>query len=639
MATTYEPCEHFYKYNRLEGRPRETELDDAMAAKIHDPLWMLARQYQFGEFRGEDAGSAIFAKAAINKVQLCGYRHDGINLQEADGNTPLETVAERLIPDFDHRMSLRMGKKFMALLSGAGSTLASWPADGYREALMQKFPFETIEPNIIQSTGILAANAREKTLREASLFLKAISGKALNGASLWAYLGDKTSKASSLCMTPANPTGIIAEAHTAALIQAVTLWLGWVHQTWNIPPENQPQAWKQEKMEYDFDVSIDESQGKTTVLHADGYHHGHLDWFAFDVAESRRNTRPGEPSSQVGLSREVKAVIPAQASFQGMPNARWWELEDCRVDPGNFKATDTDVAAVLISQFALHYSNDWLMIPFDIPVGALVEVEGIVVTDTFGNMTFVEAAHKESGDSWKDWTMFSLAGRPNGFDPPGIEQRIFIPPAAVKVLEGEPVEQVRFIRDEMANMVWGIERIVPDRLGSGNDGYACATAMDHLYRNLEAKETPLPSNSVIMDNTPPEDTHHAQTTRPQLKYNLGNTVTENWIPFIPVHIEGSNREIILQRASMPRISEIKPPHQVRPRTPLLRDGINNTDMQIKPCFLNEEEVPRAGATVTGSFQRSRWYNGRIVLWYGRRKTTGRGEGSSGLRFDHISPDF
>jgi hypothetical protein len=39
--------------------------------------------------------------------------------------------------------------------------------------------------------------------------------------------------------------------------------------------------------------------------------------------------------------------------------------------------------------------------------------------------------------------------------------------------------------------------------------------------------------------------------------------------------------------------------------------------------------------LTGTFQRTRWYNGKIVSWYGRRKRTGRGEGSSGLRFDLV----
>jgi hypothetical protein len=47
----------------------------------------------------------------------------------------------------------------------------------------------------------------------------------------------------------------------------------------------------------------------------------------------------------------------------------------------------------------------------------------------------------------------------------------------------------------------------------------------------------------------------------------------------------------------------------------------------------EEEIPREGARVTRAFQYARWFNGVPLLWIGRRKQPGRGEGSSGLKFD------
>ncbi|MGH9883048.1 MAG: hypothetical protein ACRD6N_16555, partial [Pyrinomonadaceae bacterium] len=48
-------------WNRLEGRPRSEDLMRPMRAEVRDPAWMLARQWQFGEFEGEDAGAAIQA--------------------------------------------------------------------------------------------------------------------------------------------------------------------------------------------------------------------------------------------------------------------------------------------------------------------------------------------------------------------------------------------------------------------------------------------------------------------------------------------------------------------------------------------------------------------------------------------------
>jgi hypothetical protein len=49
--------------------------------------------------------------------------------------------------------------------------------------------------------------------------------------------------------------------------------------------------------------------------------------------------------------------------------------------------------------------------------------------------------------------------------------------------------------------------------------------------------------------------------------------------------------------------------------------------------LREQEVPRTGVRITRVVNRSRWLDGSTHLWIARRKTSGRGEGSSGLRFD------
>jgi hypothetical protein len=76
-----------------------------------------------------------------------------------------------------------------------------------------------------------------------------------------------------------------------------------------------------------------------------------------------------------------------------------------------------------------------------------------------------------------------------------------------------------------------------------------------------------------------------------------------------------------------------PPVRVRPRTSLLRAGLDQTNPQ--PYFVTEEEVPRAGTVVKLGYRRTRWLGGGAFVWSGARKTTGRGEGSSGLVFDRL----
>jgi hypothetical protein len=169
----------------------------------------------------------------------------------------------------------------------------------------------------------------------------------------------------------------------------------------------------------------------------------------------------------------------------------------------------------------------------------------------------------------------------------------------------------------MANMVWAIEVKLDSLAGVNMEG---DTAANTLRNAIEVVEPPV--GAIAVDE------------KAMFKYTLENTVPENWIPFVPVHITGDYRAIKLQRASMPRWfkNEYAP---VRPVTTLLRNGVSETDAVTAPMFVNEEEVPRAGARVSSSFQRTRWYNGKTVNWLGKRKNLGRGDGSSGLQFDFL----
>ena len=72
----YGSCEPFRAWNRVEPRIRKEQFDRVLRCEIHDPLWMLTRQWQFGEFKGEDTGSAIFARTLLKTSRLtrCSVR-------------------------------------------------------------------------------------------------------------------------------------------------------------------------------------------------------------------------------------------------------------------------------------------------------------------------------------------------------------------------------------------------------------------------------------------------------------------------------------------------------------------------------------------------------------------------------------
>ena len=75
-------------------------------------------------------------------------------------------------------------------------------------------------------------------------------------------------------------------------------------------------------------------------------------------------------------------------------------------------------------------------------------------------------------------------------------------------------------------------------------------------------------------------------TTASVRYILGDDVPYNWIPFIPVHVPGSNRSVQLQRARLPGTG--RAPHGRVLSPPA-------------PYYINEEEAPRAGKVITRGY--------------------------------------
>src|SRR5215207_4209591 len=84
-----------YAWSRLEGRPETLEFDRALKAEVRDALWMLTRQWQLGEFEGDDAGSPIQAKLTIERTELRQYRAREGAVKPLDDSLPLEARVER----------------------------------------------------------------------------------------------------------------------------------------------------------------------------------------------------------------------------------------------------------------------------------------------------------------------------------------------------------------------------------------------------------------------------------------------------------------------------------------------------------------------------------------------------------------
>lgn len=594
------------RWNRLEGRPRAHQFDRALRAEMADPLWMLSRQWQMGEFEGDDAGSPVLARICSRTSALDRFQAGTAAPEPLSTALPLETQVERrpiawqagaLRLALDLRLML--GRRWQKLLASARSR--GELGQDYGPAYLDKYKVVAPDAADLGEAGICAH-------AEAWRQFNAAADRAIDGYRLLAYLdADLSHRASD---------GVGASAGDAPVLDALAQrWRDWLYQLIEQPGSPGNPAWQSGKLEYQFGCSGPLGGGRDLVLRADEYYQGHLDWYAME--QSAASSLGGAASQAPAAALAAHTFIPNGLVFGGMPATRWWSFEDRRTNFGEVRPDKVDLGKLLLLEFGLVYANDWFMFPMTLPVATATEIKGIALTNVFGERIWIEPVRQPQGN-WQRWDMYQMTR------PAGAEPRLVLLPVAPKVIESKPLEEVALVRDEMANMVWGVERRVPLPTGVGKPGGESALEYRRYLERL-AGVVPL-----------------AHPPKAPIRYEVMTTVPENWIPFVPVHVQGNSREIRLQRAAMPRILNNLPPElaKVRPRTALLREGLDRVGPPPPGAtwyFIDEEEVPRAGAVVTQTFQRTRWHGGRTVVWLGAGKSTGRGEGSSGLAFDRVAP--
>jgi hypothetical protein len=560
-------------WNRLEGRPRTADFGRSMRAEVRDALWLLARQWQLGEFQADDAGSPVETRLHVESRRLTRFRPGDASATALDEAIPLEAAVERRPLRLGLDLRLAMGRRWLALAA---------PIYDYRDAFIERYPIDLPDPDD-------PADAATCAHPEAWAAISAVAERAMDGGALYEHLtADSDNRAYDLMA--------VLDEHKPELDTAAERFVNWFRRLIEQPAT--ADAWDPQRLEYRFACAAPDGDGEQALV-AEGYAGGRLDWPSVDYDPEATALGAADPGAPV--TTHTYAGIPAPAEFEGMPNLRHWAFEDGRTNLGAVKPDTTDLAKLLFLEYGLVFANDWFLIPCEIPVGSLARVRGLSVSNVFGERFWIEPASSDR------FAMFTLEAA-----------GLAILPTVPKVQEGDPLEQVALVRDEMANMVWGIELRVPLPAGHALRGAEAAYQTLALYRRLlgEGSESPVAPAAPV-------------------RYSVMNSVPENWIPFVPAHVPDSNREIQLQRAAMPRILEgdPDPPAKIRPRTTLLREGLDRTPAE--PYFVHEEEVPRTGVRVAQAYQRTRWRDGRVVVWLGAHKSTGRGEGSSGLAFDRL----
>lgn len=547
-------------WNRLEGSPYKEDDVSPYEFRIRDPLWMLSRQWQMGNFEAEDNGSPITVYCDYTASKVMGVKgtettkYETFELDEF----PLESHIESI---YDPSYSLQDKYKAGIMLI---ETIDASALSATQKGLLSKSLWANESSFLLDASSYIDDQEmdqyftlllRKNQLDGVKLFLSGTSLRTITGVSF--------------------DTTLIEEAWQKRLLTVIPSLIDTM------------QYWKNNKLEYEFDIITSEGGRRFEQFKAKNYHNNSIEWYNFN--HDNRIITSKVPST--APERISKEMIPSSFSFPGMPSARLWEIQDASRNLMNLNPEKTELLKLVVTDFTLNFSNDWFDFPLTVENGTNVKIDSLRIKDVFGEVITINQVKSKTN-------FFSTGEKQN--------DALLLLTTNSKKEMGKPIEKVVFARDEIANLVFGVEKIVPNGFGLGKEG-------------REKKKSSEPVDLSIGST--------------KSNYKIKTTFEENWIPFV---MKKKSDELHLHRASQfvnnPDTGENE---RIRPQSILLRSGISDDNKQTAPYFINEEEILRSGVVVQTNYQRTRWYDGRVVCWLGREKRLGKGELNSSLRFDGL----
>ena len=410
-----------------------------------------------------------------------------------------------------------------------------------------------------------------------------------------------------LTAAPANKAHDgIAEADTQAKRDAIDVaagrWLAWFERLLHQPAEGTNPSWKPPYLEHQFACSAP-WRGGEKVLTAEEYHHGHLDWFSLDIDQSRPtldDDAPADTEQQI-----TRTFVPSMVTFGGMPHPRWWSFEDWKTNLSFVTPDTTDLNKLLLLDFLLIFANDWFVLPVTVPVGGLTSVRGLVVSNVFGEQTWVEAAGRGSDETWQRWNMFTLAIKGNENVPADLStgdccrwrQRC-----------RRASRWRRFSCCATKSPTWcgGSKCVCRSRPAAASPAPKAATSSVEIaavdFCRASARSPGRAEGAdPVSDRQPGARALDSIRARPHREPDARDSTAARVAAPHPRERSG--------RAEEGRAEDVAAAPGSRPAA------------APEEYFVHEEEVGRAGVAVRLSFQRTRWYDGRVVLWLDARART------------------
>ena len=418
-------------WDRIEPHTRDVDLEEGLQMRLCDPLFMLARQWQVGEFRGEDAASPIHVQLEVEHAKLETFRSDaraGEPVEPFPHGRPLESRVEaETVAPASLGFAAESGLSLLRRLDDAGL--------GHLRAKLRAEYGLVLRPE--DSAGL-----PERELRRLRLYVRgAVDGVRLRTADTQEVLG-------------------IAAAADRDSEAVLTAWRS--DEALNVDePGGSGETWVDDRLEHRFSIAATTEKDEV-VLAAAEYPGGHLDWHSFD----RDGAEPHKLDAHATEARTLNR-LPVPLAYAGMPRSRLWELEEGKVYFGGIEAGPGDIGRIVVAEYATVYSDNWFLLPVRFPTASIARVTSAVVLNTFGERHTVHSVaqtdEEDPAVAERVWAFCELSGDDSAAN--GETPWLVLLPTLTATQNGRPLEAVSFIRDEAANLAWAIEERIESATG------------------------------------------------------------------------------------------------------------------------------------------------------------------------------
>jgi hypothetical protein len=589
------PTPSITTWTRLEPRPRGDTLAPSLEARIYDPAWMLARQWQLAEFRGQDAAFPVQVSYTVNTQPLAAVQPPAGNTTGPASQYPLEaTVWPEPQAQPTDGTSAEFGAELVRLLTEHGCSPASITN------IINNYPLTAPTPGAADPQGIayltLLAGRLPDTPQVEPLMREAATG------------------------TVPSALGV-ASGDNQAVIDAAKDWVG-EFDSFALSTPQPADTWQPSRLEHQFSVTASSPSGTPFSLAAPSWPGRPLEWSDFDIPAQANVPPPAalpalpKPDPATGeVADPTTGTVsgtgpPHPLTYPGAPSRRYWTFDDANINLAAVTVSPDDLARMLIVEFATVYANDWYQLPIQLPSGALHTIGQLTITNSFGepeNLDPVALSIPAFGSDpagTPDWCVFRQTITQSDGTLANLNGLLLLPSAAA-VQSSPPAEEVVLLRDDTADLGWAVEHTVLGADDRPLDRYSAA-----------AQETLLPPS------TPPPD--DASTVR----YLLETDVPVYCFPLVPDPSGQPELDLLV----LQRVGTDGQPHDVLPQGQLLPRLLPPPQ---PPQSLFDQELAAEGTTIRRRRYLIRGYDGEPLLWTGRERTTGGHYGSVPLAFDQI----